>query len=241
MLTAHSHHHLERLLVLLMAWLPTQARSSCYEACKTSAASLRNAQQTLNACRIAARCLFFRQLLSKAAQAELEAQVPAVSGALAGTCSVFLWRWCIVLTLGLRPMHCSTVEPLEHDGLCSIKSSCVCVAPSLPCSCVSHRRPSARAGKAASQSAVQLATERNQASGHRHHHGIARSCLDTASGRYDLHLLQRAISTSVINQRLRCVERHGESIRMCKLVPLTVHDSGHSWDDDWWANNVVNS
>lgn len=61
-----------------------QAQSSCYEACKTAAASLRDVQQALNACRIAARCVYFRQLLSAAAQAELAMQLPEVSGHLAG-------------------------------------------------------------------------------------------------------------------------------------------------------------
>ena len=41
-------------------------------------------QQALNACRIAARCVFFRQLLSRAAQAELTAQLPQTAGYLAG-------------------------------------------------------------------------------------------------------------------------------------------------------------
>lgn len=57
-----------------------QDHQSCYEACQTANSSLRDMPQTLDALRIAARCLYLRQLLSEAAKAELHTQAPAVSG-----------------------------------------------------------------------------------------------------------------------------------------------------------------
>ena len=65
-----------------------QDHQSCYEACGTASASLRDMPQTLHALRVAARCLYLRQLLSEAAKAELESQIPAVSGLLGTDTSV---------------------------------------------------------------------------------------------------------------------------------------------------------
>ena len=59
-----------------------QDHQSCYEACRTASTSLRDMPQTLNALRIAARCLYLRQLLSETAKAELSTLAPAASGLL---------------------------------------------------------------------------------------------------------------------------------------------------------------
>ena len=49
--------------------------------------------QALDALRLAARCLYLRQLLSDAAKRELTAQAPAVSGFLSGE----IWLVCVTI------------------------------------------------------------------------------------------------------------------------------------------------